>query len=140
MSDYILGIEVTECEDSEFCLHKLAYKNQCKATLDKCSYPLKGNPLCFCNKMNECQGRFRIINKEEKSYILYDCHLSCPHFLKNKDEVNKLLKMINSPLIYYGKSLKTLIDKLGVKDQKDSDLDALVSYFSEIFDAVSTRA
>jgi hypothetical protein len=140
MMNYILGIEVDKCEDDEFCLHKLAYKNQCKATLDKCSYPIKNNPLCFCNKMNECQGRFKIHTKDERTYILYDCQLSCPHFLKNKDDANKLLKLVNSPLLYYGKSLKTLIDKLGIKEQKDSDLDELINYFSNIFETVNSRA
>ncbi len=134
MNDYILALEVTECEDGEFCLHKIAYKNQCNSTLDKCSYPIKNNPLCFCKSINECQGRYIIHTKGDKTYILYNCQLSCPHFFKSKEEANKILKLINSPYLYYGKSLKTLIDKLDLKEKKDNDLDALIDYFSSIFE------
>jgi hypothetical protein len=140
MTQYELAVEFEKCseKDNPFCIEKLRNKKQCESALAKCSYPIRANPLCFCHKYHNCQGRYNVINKNSKIYIFYQC-VGCQFYSKG-DGNNKILDMINSPLIYYGKSIDKLIEKLQLKTTTtEVELESLVHFFDGIFKMINMR-
>ena len=140
MSKYVLAVEFEKCDDKEnsFCIERLRNKKQCEQALSKCSFPIRANPLCFCDSRSSCPAHYHIINKNSKIYIFYQC-IGCSYFSKGDDNT-KILDMINSPSIYYNKSLDKLITKLDLKEITPKiELDSLIQFFEGIFVVLDTR-
>ena len=141
MRKYILGIQVSKCdkETERLCLFKRQYK-ECSKAIARCPYPLMVNPLCTCDNYNECGDKYHIVNKDDKSYILYYCQ-GCRYLIKDFDgAIEKIVKPLHSDKIWYGKDLDKLCKKILTADTKQkTSMQETIDYMERTLSSMNRR-
>lgn len=130
---YLFAVELTECEPEirKYCLYSLS-NSKCNDNLSSCPYPTKVNPLCFCKNPSNCPRFYNTITKEGKTYIFYKCG-SCNSMLTSiGEEISKVMEILHSKSLYWGKDLEELMKKLNISHESD-DLKDIITFFEDIF-------
>jgi len=136
---YNLAIEFKSCDYTKFCIFNKRKSFKCKDSLQYCSFPIRDNPLCFCNEVDSCPRNYYVYSDDKRNIIFYSCS-RCPHFIKGGTETrNKILEQLHNDRIYYQKDLDKLIKTLKITEESNSDIDKLIEYFGKIINSTSSR-